>query len=66
LEIVEKPLWRIVLYLIPCVNLIAQILVSIELGKKFGKDTAWSIIFLVILSIIGYPMLAFGDSQYQK
>jgi hypothetical protein len=66
LEIVEKPLWWIVLYLIPCVSLIAHILVSIELGKKFGKDTGWSIIFLVILSIIGYPMLAFGDSQYQK
>lgn len=66
LEIIDKPLWWIILFFIPCINIIAHILVSIELGKKFGKDIAWSIIFLVILGFIGYPMLAFGDAQYQK
>src|SRR5262245_26758047 len=37
LEIVGKPLWWIVLFLIPLVNFIAGILVSIALAEKFGK-----------------------------
>ena len=64
LEIVGRPIWWIVLFLIPCVNIVAGALVSIDLGKCFGKSTGYSIGLLFILGIIGYPMLAFGPDQY--
>src|SRR3954471_9672745 len=38
LEIIGKPLWWIVLFFLPCVNLVAFILVGIEMAKAFGMD----------------------------
>ncbi len=64
LEVVGKPIWWIVMFIIPCVNIYFLVMTYIELGKRFGKDTVWSVIFLVLLGIIGLPMLAFGDAQY--
>src|ERR1700690_3460462 len=37
LQIVRKPLWWIVMFFIPIVNLIFVILVYVELAKAFGK-----------------------------
>ena len=62
LQIADKPIWWIVLYLIPIVNIIILILVNIAIAKKFGKGTGFGI-GLAFLSIIFYPILAFGDAQ---
>jgi len=64
LEIVKKPLWWIVLLLIPCVNLVVAIIMVIELAKVFGKSTGFAV-GLILLGIIFLPILAFGDSEYQ-
>ncbi len=64
MEIVNKPVWWVVLFLIPIVNIIIAIIVYIELAKVFGKDTGFGI-GLVFLGIVFFPMLAFGDAQYQ-
>ena len=64
LEIVGRPIWWIVLMLIPFVNIIASIIVTIDLAKSFGKSTAFAIFGLLIFSLIGYPMLAFGSAKY--
>ncbi|AFM03079.1 hypothetical protein Fleli_0615 [Bernardetia litoralis DSM 6794] len=64
LEIVNKPIWWVVLFLIPIVNIVIAIIVYIELAKAFGKDTGFGI-GLVLLGIVFFPMLAFGDAQYQ-
>lgn len=64
LEIIGKPAWWFFLMLIPGVNIVIGILLAIEFGKVFGKDTTWSIIFLILFSFIGYPILAFGDATY--
>lgn len=63
MEIVGKPVWWVVLFLIPFVNLIVAIIVAIELAKKFGKGTGFGL-GLAFLGIIFYPILAFGDAQY--
>ena len=63
LEITGKPLWWIVLYFIPFVNLVVVVLVSIELAKRFGKGVAFAI-GLVFLPFIFYPILGFGDARY--
>lgn len=64
LDIVEKPIWWIVLFFIPIVNFIAAILVSIELAKKFGKGTGFGI-GLALLGFIFIPILGFSDAQFE-
>ncbi|MGA0334393.1 MAG: DUF5684 domain-containing protein [Kiritimatiellia bacterium] len=64
LQIAKKPLWWIVLFLIPIANLIAVILVSIEVAKNFGKGAGFGL-GLAFLSFIFWPILGFGDAVYQ-
>jgi hypothetical protein len=64
LQIAGKPLWWIILFIIPLVNLIMAILVSIAVAQKFGKGTGFGV-GLALLGFIFYPILGFGDSQYQ-
>jgi hypothetical protein len=64
LEIAGKPLWWVILMFIPLVNLIILILVSIEVAKKFSKGAGFGI-GLALLGFIFYPILGFGDAQYQ-
>ena len=64
LQIAGKPLWWIILLLIPLVNLVIGILVGIAVAQKFGKGTGFGI-GLALLGFIFYPILGFGDAQYQ-
>ena len=63
LEIVGKPVWWIVLLLIPLVSLVIAIILCIELAKCFGKSAGYGI-GIALLGFIFIPMLAFGDAQY--
>lgn len=63
LEIVKKPIWWLILMLIPIVNIIIAIIILVELAKAFGKDAGFAI-GLLLLPIVFYPMLAFGSAQY--
>lgn len=64
LEIVRKPLWWIVLLLIPCVNFVGVILLSVEVARVFGKGIGFAV-GLIVLPFVFYPMLGFGDARYQ-
>ena len=64
LEIVGRPLWWVLLFFIPIVNFIVAIIVYIDLAKSFGKSAAFGI-GLLFLGIIFYPILGFGDAEYQ-
>lgn len=64
LEIIGRPVWWIVLALIPFVNFIFAILVSIDLAKSFGKSTGFAV-GLILLGPIFLLILAFGDAKYQ-
>src|SRR5438046_6722674 len=63
LEIVGRPLWWIVLFLIPCVSIVAWIIIAIDVAKAFGKDVAYGI-GIALLGFIFIPMLGFGDARY--
>jgi len=63
LKIANKPLWWILLLLIPLVNIAIGILVAIAVAKNFGKSAGFGI-GLVFLPFIFYPVLAWGDAQY--
>ena len=64
LEIAGKPIWWIILLLIPLVNFVIAILVYISLAEKFGKGVGFAL-GLVFLPFIFFPILAFGDATYR-
>ena len=63
LEIVGKPIWWIILMIIPLVNIIVYIIVLIELAKRFGKGIGFAL-GLLFLPFIFFPVLGFGSAQY--
>ena len=64
LEIAGKPLWWIILFIIPVVNFIAAILLGIAVAHSFGKSDGFGI-GLGLLGFIFYPILGFGSATYQ-
>jgi hypothetical protein len=59
----KEPLY-FVLCLIPCVNIVGIILVSIGVAEKFGKSQGYGV-GLALLGFVFYPMLGFGEDRYQ-
>lgn len=64
LQIANKPLWWILLFFIPLVNIVMGVLVGIAVAKNFGKGEGFGI-GLGLLGFIFYPILGFSDAQYQ-
>jgi hypothetical protein len=64
LKITNQPLWMIILFLIPLVNLVAALYVFVKLAERFGKGPLFGV-GIFFLGIIFLPLLAFGDAQYQ-
>ncbi len=64
IKIVGRESWWIILYFIPCVNIVVMIIVSMDLAKVFGRSAAYGL-GLAFLPFIFYPMLAFGDATYE-
>ncbi|MBU0681418.1 MAG: signal peptidase I [Proteobacteria bacterium] len=63
LVIAGKPAWWLVLLLIPVVNIIFAVIACIAFAKKFGKDALFGV-GLVLLGIVFFPILAWGDATY--
>ncbi len=64
LQIIEKPVWWFILFFIPFVNIVIAIIVYLKLAEVFGKGAGFGI-GLILLPFIFFPILAFGDAQYQ-
>ena len=64
LKIVKRPMWWILLYLIPLVNFVTLIIIIVDLAKAFGKGVGFAI-GLIIFGPIFYLILAFGSATYQ-
>ncbi|MGZ8602769.1 MAG: DUF5684 domain-containing protein [Actinomycetota bacterium] len=64
LKIVGRPGWWLLLFLIPFVNFVIWIIVSIDLAKSFGKGTGFAL-GLIFFAPIFYMILAFGDATYR-
>lgn len=63
LKIVGKPGWWLIMMIIPVVNLIFAIWAINMLSKSFGKDEGFTV-GLLLLGIVFYPILGFGDARY--
>jgi hypothetical protein len=65
LKIAGRPGWWLILMLIPFVNIVMSVIVSIDIAKSFGKDAVFGVVGLWLFSLIGYAILAFGNAQYR-
>ena len=65
LQVVELPLWYIVLLIIPFANIYAIFKIYIELAHKFGKSTGFGVL-TVFFSEICLPILAFDKNAVYK
>lgn len=72
-EVSGKPGWWVfggLLAFIPIVGWIVPfvlyIIAALSLAKRFGKSTAFAVFGLIIFSIIGLSILAFGDAKYSS
>ena len=63
LEICGRPIWWILLMLIPCVNIVVLIIMWIDVAKSFGKSELYGI-GLAFLGFIFIPILGFGSARY--
>ncbi|MGZ8583417.1 MAG: DUF5684 domain-containing protein, partial [Actinomycetota bacterium] len=64
LKIVGRPGWWLLLFLIPIVNFVIWVIISIDLAKSFGKGTGFAL-GLIFFAPIFYMILAFGDATYR-
>jgi hypothetical protein len=75
-EMAGKPGWWALIGLagvIPILGIFAGIasfvlycIAALELGKAFGKSTAFSVVGLIIFNVVGLLMLGFDSSKYKK
>ena len=63
-EIIHKPTSWFWYMLIPFVNIYFGIAAVHALSKAFGKDVGFTLL-MIFVPFVAYPMLAFGDAQYQ-
>jgi hypothetical protein len=64
LKIAGKPVWWIILMLIPFVNIVIAFLIYMSVARNFGKGAGFGV-GLTLLGPVFIPILGFGDSQYQ-
>ena len=65
LEIVNKPIWWIILLLIPFVNLVIAIILYHQLSLSFGQGVGMTIL-MILLPFVAFPMLGFGSATYTR
>lgn len=56
--------WWMLALLVPILNIVAYVMLALDLAKHFGKSTAFAIFGLILFPYIGYLMLAFGEAKY--
>lgn len=64
LEIVKRPVWWLVLYLVPFVNIVIHLIVTLDTARAFGKGSGFGL-GLFFLPVIFYPILGFGSARYE-
>lgn len=63
LNMIDKPVWWVILLFVPLVSVVILIIMHIELAKRFGKGVLYGL-GLCFFPIIFFPLLAFSDATY--
>ncbi|QUQ69195.1 DUF5684 domain-containing protein [Kutzneria sp. CA-103260] len=64
MKVAGRPGWWVVLYLIPIVNIIVHLIVSMDVARNFGKSKVFGVVGLWLFNVIGFLILGFGDARY--
>ena len=64
LQIAGRPLWWFLLMFVPFVNIIVTFVVVMDIARAFGRSAGFGI-GLFFLGFVFYPILGFGDSEYE-
>jgi hypothetical protein len=64
LKIIGRPAWWVLLMMIPFVNIVILLMVSLDVAKAFGQSQVFGIVLLFLLGGIGYLVLGFGSARY--
>jgi hypothetical protein len=59
-----SPLWCLLL-LIPPINLIAAIVVNVEVARRFGYTEAFGVV-MAVFGFVLYPWIGFGSAEYRR
>jgi Family of unknown function (DUF5684) len=60
-EIVGKPLWQLLLFLVPFANIWVAITLYVGLCKSFGRPGIGSYLLAIFFGFIYFPYLGFSD-----
>ena len=63
LEVAGKPVWWLLLLMVPIVNIGVALIVMIEVAKNFGKGPVFGV-GLLLFSFLFFPILGFGKAKY--
>ncbi len=61
-KVINKPIWWVILFFIPFVNLYVAWLVADRVARAYGKGIGYAV-GLLFLGFIFYPILGFGADQ---
>jgi hypothetical protein len=64
LEIAGRPVWWILLLLVPFVDVVVGVIIGIDIAKNFGKGAIFGL-GLAFMGFIFFPILGFSDARYQ-
>ncbi len=64
LKVAGRPAWWLILFLIPCIELIIALVVFIDVAEKFGKGIGYAL-GLWILPFVFFVVLGFGAAEYR-
>lgn len=64
-RISDNDWWWFLLFLIPIVQIIALIKVSVDVSEQFGQGLLFGI-GLWLVPVVFWPLLGFGDYEYRK
>lgn len=56
--------WGFILLLIPLVNIVVMLVVSLDVAKHFDKSPTYGVLALWLFPFVGALDLGFGDAQY--
>ncbi len=63
-KIAGRPGWWVILFFIPIVNFVVAIMLTHDISRSFGRGIGTTL-GLIFLPFVMWPVLGFGDAQYQ-
>ena len=65
LKVAGRPVWWLILLLIPCIEIIIFLVVCIDVAQRFGKGMGFAI-GMWILPFVFFLILGFGSATYRS